>query len=100
MPRKKWDIPQRQATDEDVYFNRRKFIRRASLGNHRPACRMYPRKAPQSSNARRSNKISQSHAHRANPAFRVVSGSHKRCFFHARPAAHRRSSSSPVQQLL
>ena len=32
MPRKKWEIPQRQATDEDVYLNRRKFIRRAGLG--------------------------------------------------------------------
>ena len=33
MPRKKWEIPERQATDEDVYLNRRKFIRRAGLGS-------------------------------------------------------------------
>ena len=33
MPRKKWEIPERQATDEAVYLNRRKFIRRAGLGS-------------------------------------------------------------------
>ena len=32
MSRKKWELPERQATDEDVYLNRRKFIRRAGLG--------------------------------------------------------------------
>ena len=32
MPRKKWEIPQHQVTNEDVYLNRRKFIRRAGLG--------------------------------------------------------------------
>ena len=33
MPRRKWEIPERQATDEAVYLNRRKFIRRAGLGS-------------------------------------------------------------------
>ncbi len=33
MPRKKWHLPERQATDEDVYLNRRKFIRQAGLGS-------------------------------------------------------------------
>ncbi|NKB66410.1 MAG: protein-methionine-sulfoxide reductase catalytic subunit MsrP [Candidatus Latescibacteria bacterium] len=32
MPRKGWEIPQRQATDEAAFFNRRKFIRQAGLG--------------------------------------------------------------------
>lgn len=33
MSRKKWNLPERQATDEEVYLNRRKFIRRAGLGS-------------------------------------------------------------------
>ncbi len=33
MPRRKWKIPERQATDEAVYLNRRKFLGRAGLGS-------------------------------------------------------------------
>ena len=32
MPRRKWEIPEREATDEDVYLNRRRFLRGAGLG--------------------------------------------------------------------
>ena len=33
MPRRKWEIPESQATDEAVYLNRRKFLGRAGLGS-------------------------------------------------------------------
>ncbi|MCY3761059.1 MAG: protein-methionine-sulfoxide reductase catalytic subunit MsrP [Gemmatimonadetes bacterium] len=33
MPRRQWEIPERQATDEAVYLNRRKFLGRAGLGS-------------------------------------------------------------------
>ena len=32
MPRRDWEIPEREATDEDVYLNRRRFLRGAGLG--------------------------------------------------------------------
>ena len=32
MPRRKWEIPEREATDEAVYLNRRRFLRGAGLG--------------------------------------------------------------------
>ena len=33
MPRRKWEIPERQATDEAVYLDRRRFLGRAGLGS-------------------------------------------------------------------